>query len=81
MDTREIWLCTYSDLYKDLNGFRPRHAWLRTASVEELKAAVYRVANLLDEVLKREAADRAFEEALASNVAISGNGWSYTPAA
>jgi hypothetical protein len=78
--SRELWLSVYSDTYKDLHGFRPRHDWMRTASAERLKAATQQVAKTLDEVLELERRDAEIAAALANNEPMSGEGWSYTPA-
>ena len=50
-------LSCYSDLYKDLNGFRPSLEQLVEASHEELTAAVDSIAEDLRVAIEREAAE------------------------
>jgi len=53
-EKQELFDC-YSDMYKDLNGFRPRGAWLNELGVDELRKMVDDVCRDLAEVIADEA--------------------------
>jgi hypothetical protein len=88
MTEREDLLGCYSDLYKDLCGFRPSLERLASCPMEELRAAVDRVAEDLRQEIAREAAEaeahrveRDYDDPRdADEYPTSGEGWSFTPA-
>lgn len=58
----------YSDMFKDINGFRPRGMiWERAADmdVEELKAEMQRMSDEIGEIVERE---QAYRKAYFANV-------------
>jgi hypothetical protein len=63
LSERDKAISLYSDLYKDLNGFRPRGRWMLTCPLAELDAAVERVSADLEREMFEEDAERAFAEA------------------
>lgn len=88
MTEREDLLDCYSDLYKDLCGFRPSLERLADCSLEELRAEVDRVAEDLRREIEREAAEAEAhrievsydDPADADEYPTSGEGWGFTPA-
>lgn len=86
---RDEWLSAYSDFYKDLHGFRPRHDWMRTADAARFQAEFEKVAAELKAEMERERAEAEahrvevdFQEpADADEYPTCGEGWAYTPAA
>jgi len=85
---RDEWLSCYSDFHKDLYGFRPRYEWMRTADAARFQAEFRKVADLLEEELKRERQEEEDhrvevdynDPADADEYPTSGEGWAFCPA-
>lgn len=56
MSYKDELLGIYSDMYKDINGFRPRGMGVEELSVEELKAEMQRMSDEIGEIVEREQA-------------------------
>jgi hypothetical protein len=82
MDRNEL-VSLYSDLHKDLYGFRPRGEWLGTCPLEQLQAEVDRVAEALRLEIERERQEAEEHRAMTSSngcndegeYPTSGEGW------
>lgn len=71
MSYKDELLGIYSDMYKDLNGFRPRGGafdHVNDMDVEELKALMHRMSDMIGEQIDRE---RAYRDAYKAELAAA----------
>ena len=58
LTVREQLVCEYSDMYKDVHGFRPRHLNLDAMTVEVLMSSLAKLEVELKETIAREKQER-----------------------